>query len=141
MPNGRKDTSAVASAGDTSPSSSLERNLKPSDFLRQKSSDSLDVKAAEKRSTIRDDLSKKIRSENIEELKKGQSPTSSLGKSTPPPQGLKQGTSPTGSLNKVLNRSTDSPTHSSQKENAGSKESLISAHGGITDRVINYCWF
>lgn len=111
-----------------SPSSSLERNLKPSDFLRQKSSDSLDVPAAaqqNRRTLLADELlaGKKIKSENIEAIKKAQSPTSSL-----------VGKSPTGSLNKVpLNRSGDSPMP--RDNNVGSKESLSSIPGAISERV------
>lgn len=138
-----------------SPSSSLERNLKPSEILRQKSSDSLDVKLAStyRKTTpeicnkysmgVSDEFGRRIvKAESLEKstkrpekvVKRAQSPTASLGKG-----------SPTGSLSKFgTNRSADSPTDSLGKasshlatESIGSKESLAS-QGHISERIKSY---
>lgn len=138
-----------------SPSSSLERNLKPSEILRQKSSDSLDVKLASNYRKTTPEICNKysmglseefgrriVKAESLEKstkrpekiLKRAQSPTVSLGK----------GESPTGSLSKFgTTRSTDSPTDSLGKasnlatESIGSKESLAS-QGHISERIKSY---
>lgn len=109
-----------------SPSSSLERNVKPSEILRQRSSDSLDVKlgfnrkhlgsVGNKSSELADEFTKKH-----ESLEKKQ-------------QNIKA--SPTGSL---TNRSHDSPTGSLSKVSemvGASKESLTSHPGGSTSEII-----
>lgn len=147
--NGRKSEGAAAE----SPSSSLERNMKPSDFalLRQKSSDALDLRQQHvdgRRATMLDEYNKKLKQDsNIEALKKSQSPTSSFGKSTPPPPAPSLlGKSPTGSLSKAIQppRTSGSPTFPFQAAresaaNAGSKESLSSGvgreGGAISERV------
>lgn len=151
--NGRKTDSAPAE----SPSSSLERNMKPSDFalLRQKSSDALDIRSQHldgRRATMLDEYNKKLKAENsnIEVIKKSQSPTqhSSFGKSTPPPAVPSLlGKSPTGSLSKSIQapRNSGSPTFPfhgrDSAANAGSKESLSSTPGtgggigAISERV------
>lgn len=136
-------------------SSSLERNMKPSDFalLRQKSSDQLDVKlhGDGRRSTMLDEYNKKLKADSsIEAIKKAGSPTtSSFGKATPPPQPpvSQLGKSPTGSLSKSVYaaRTSGSPTFQGRESsgsaaNAGSKESLSSTPGGggpgaISERV------
>lgn len=143
--NGRK------SEGGESPSSSLERNMKPSDFalLRQKSSDALDIRQQHvdgRRSTMLEEYNKKLKAETaVEAIKKSQSPTSSFGKSTPPPPAPSLlGKSPTGSLSKSIHapRASGSPTFAFRDSaaNAGSKESLSSTPGGgvggnISERV------
>ncbi|XP_037026256.1 active breakpoint cluster region-related protein isoform X2 [Bradysia coprophila] len=140
-----------------SPSSSLERNIKPSEILRQKSSDALDVKvtSAYRRtapdvgmhsisSELADEFGRKvIKAESLEKnrrpdaIKRTHSPTGSTGKAA-------SNSSPTGSLNKFgTDKSTDSPTGSLGKannkanENVGSKESLTS-HGLISERMKSY---
>lgn len=142
--NSRKETTGLES-----PHSSLERNMKPSDFLRQKSSDSLDVKqhGDGRRATMLDEFNKKLKSDNLEAIKKSSSPTSSFGKSTPPPQPPQLGKSPTGSLSKptATHRVSGSPVLTYQgRDNSGnhvgSKESLSSTPGtvvagGISERV------
>lgn len=135
-----------------SPSSSLERNMKPSDFalLRQKSSDQLDVKlhGDGRRATMLDEYNKKLKTDsNIEAIKKAASPTtSSFGKATPPPQPpiSQLGKSPTGSLSKSIYaaRTSGSPTFQGRESsgsaaNAGSKESLSSTPGGGGPGVIS----
>lgn len=108
---GRKDL-------DNSPSSSLERNVKPSEIFRQKSSDSLDIKrkdSATKFSNssdlITDDYGKKLA--KSESLKSTQSSSGSLGS-----RDTKSTASPMGSLEKI-NRDA--------KSSVGSKESLVGA--------------
>lgn len=128
--------------------------MKPSDFalLRQKSSDALDIRSKHvegRRATMLDEYNKKLKAEGgpVEAIKKQQSPTSSFGKSTPPPPIPNQlGKSPTGSLSKSINvptRTGASPTFAFRDSagNAGSKESLSSTPGGgggvgnISERV------
>jgi hypothetical protein len=116
---------------DDSPSSSLERNIRPSEvtqLLRQKSSESVDVKNRHRKNSDKaeDYIGKRVT--KSDSLKSTDSPTGSLGKNL--------GTSPTGSLSKLAGRTNnDSPTGSLGKnshkanESAGSKESLT----GIAD--------
>lgn len=122
----------TVSSESKSPSSSLERNVKPSEILRQRSSDSLDVKlgfnrkhlgsVGNKSSELADEFTKKH-----ESLEKKQ-------------QNIKA--SPTGSLTKLgtgTNRSNDSPTGSLSKVSemvGASKESLTSHPGGSTSEII-----
>lgn len=121
--------------------------------MRQKSSDSLDVKLASVYRKTTPELSKYsmgladefgrrvVKAESLEKstkrpekvVKRAQSPTASLGKA-----------SPTGSLSKFgTSRSTDSPTDSLGKvsnranESIGSKESLAS-QGHISERIKSY---
>lgn len=117
--------------------------MKPSDFalLRQKSSDALDIRSQHldgRRATMLDEYNKKLKADNsnIEAIKKSQSPTSSFGKSTPPPPAPSLlGKSPTGSLSKSIQapRNSGSPTFQGRDSatNAGSKESLSSTPGGV----------
>ncbi|XP_059617838.1 active breakpoint cluster region-related protein isoform X2 [Phlebotomus argentipes] len=141
---------ARKSADSDSPSSSLERNIKPSDIQRQKSSDSVDVKLAKVDG-------RKIKSENYEKTRlasesirssSSQSPTGSLNtQAAHVTTTASSGGSPTGSLEKVPeNRTTDSPTGSLEKinarandnqQNVGSKESLAS-QGAISERIKSY---
>lgn len=123
VPTSAKKDVVVSSA--ESPSSSLERNVKPSEILRQRSSDSLDVKlgfnrkhlgsVGNKSSELADEFTKKQQQQNIK-------------------------ASPTGSLTKLgTNRSNESPTGSLSKvsEMVGtSKESLTSHPGGSTSEII-----
>ena len=119
---------------DESPSSSLERNIRPSEvtqLLRQKSSDSLDVKNRTRKNSEKAEeyIGRKVtKSDSLKSST--DSPTGSLGKNL--------GTSPTGSLGKLVGRtSNESPTGSLGKishkanESVGSKESLAS--GGLAD--------
>ncbi|XP_055712401.1 active breakpoint cluster region-related protein isoform X2 [Phlebotomus papatasi] len=147
---GTAPVTARKSADSDSPSSSLERNIKPSDIQRQKSSDSLDVKLGERR-TVNDvgkvpkgsdnqsADSRKIKSENLEKPRlasesirsnnSSQSPTGSLGKaaSQVTTTATTSGASPTGSLGKGPgNRSTESPTGSLEKMNNRTNEGLQS---------------
>lgn len=150
--NGRRSEGAAES-----PSSSLERNMKPSDFalLRQKSSDALELRQQHldgRRATMLDEYNKKLKAEGpLEAIKKSQSPTSSFGKSTPPPPAPSLlGKSPTGSLSKTIQppRTSGSPTfpfqgRESGSANVGSKESLSSTPGtggadAISERIKSY---
>uniref|UniRef100_A0A182ML70 Uncharacterized protein n=1 Tax=Anopheles culicifacies TaxID=139723 RepID=A0A182ML70_9DIPT len=98
-------------------SSSLERNIKPSEIYRQKSSDSLDVKLSGYHEPNKTRLPKsdslKSKSSSTE------SPTGSFGKIAGGTPGI--GVSPTGSLSKLPNNmtgsSSDSPTGSLGKMN------------------------
>lgn len=111
-------------------SSSLDRNLKPSEMLRQKSSDSLDVPpvAAARTFTTTGGLSKSVElTDELGKLMKSDSrksvnstPTGSLGKTA-------DEASPSGSLSKGMHQSSD----------AGSKESLGST-GIISERMKSY---
>uniref|UniRef100_A0A7G3AQH7 Putative rac gtpase-activating protein bcr/abr n=1 Tax=Lutzomyia longipalpis TaxID=7200 RepID=A0A7G3AQH7_LUTLO len=137
------------SADSDSPSSSLERNIKPSELHRQKSSDSLDVKLGDRRSVndagkvvtkaLSDassaEASRKIKSENYEKTRlasesirsttSSQSPTGSLGKAATTVTA--SGASPTGSLGKVAeNQTGESPTGSLDKVNTRPADSLQS---------------
>lgn len=112
---GRKDS-------DSSPSSSLERNIKPSEIFRQKSSDSLDIKTkkdikkfSKSSDLIADEFGKKLA--KSESLKSTQSSSGSLGS-----RDTKSTASPTGSLEKI----------SRGGNSVGSKESINS---GITSGV------
>ncbi|XP_052899721.1 uncharacterized protein LOC128306307 isoform X1 [Anopheles moucheti] len=153
-------SSPEASGAPDSPgtSSSLERNIKPSEIYRQKSSDSLDVKLAgyhepgKARLPKSDSLKSKSSSTD--------SPTGSLGKVAGGTPGI--GVSPTGSLGKLptnmTGSSSDSPTGSLGKMNqqhqtppygqsyhqrhgtdglphVDSKESLTSGGGGGTGTI------
>uniref|UniRef100_A0A182Q2L8 Uncharacterized protein n=1 Tax=Anopheles farauti TaxID=69004 RepID=A0A182Q2L8_9DIPT len=116
-PVGPPDTTVSAEATATEPGSSLERNVKPSEIYRQKSSDSLDVKLMagyghdghKPRLPKSDSLKSKSSSTD--------SPTGSLGKVA---SGI-GGASPTGSLGKLptnmTGSSSDSPTGSLGKAN------------------------
>lgn len=121
----------VVSSESQSPSSSLERNVKPSEILRQRSSDSLDIKLGFNRKHLSSVGNKS--SELADEFTKK---TESLEKK----QNIKA--SPTGSLNKLgtgSNRSNDSPTGSLSKVSemvGASKESLTSHPGGSTSEII-----
>lgn len=106
---GRKDS-------DSSPSSSLERNIKPSEIFRQKSSDSLDIKTKKDASKfskssdlIAEEFGKKLA--KSESLKSTQSSSGSLGS-----RDTKSTASPTGSLEKI----------SRGGNSVGSKESINS---------------
>lgn len=112
---GRKDS-------DSSPSSSLERNIKPSEIFRQKSSDSLDIKPkrevgkfSKSSDLIADEFGKKLA--KSESLKSTQSSSGSLGS-----RDTKSTASPTGSLEKI----------SRGGNSVGSKESINS---GLTSGV------
>lgn len=106
---GRKDS-------DSSPSSSLERNIKPSEIFRQKSSESLDTKAkkdinkfSKSSDLIAEEFGKKLA--KSESLKSTQSSSGSLGS-----RDTKSTASPTGSLEKI----------SRGGNSVGSKESINS---------------
>jgi active breakpoint cluster region-related protein len=155
-PPARRSIDKVATSSSTS--SSLERNIKPSELFRQKSSDSLDVKLAaiNNRKTEPVDMSKFSKSSDLagefekklaksESMKSNQSSTGSLSGVT---------ASPTGSLDKASHakshvmtssssNNNDSPTGSLDKASCkanistGSRESLAS--GGIIDgRIKSY---
>lgn len=117
---GRKDF-------DSSPSSSLERNVKPSEIFRQKSSDSLDIKSNKKDATkfsnssdiISDEYGKKLA--KSESLKSTQSSSGSLGS-----RDTKSTASPMGSLEKI----------SRGGNSVGSKESLHG--GGATTKIKSF---
>ncbi|EAA12056.5 AGAP000865-PA [Anopheles gambiae str. PEST] len=102
-------------------SSSLERNIKPSEMYRQKSSDSLDVKLSSV--GYGHDQPGKARLPKSDSLKSKSSstdsPTGSLGKVASGTPGI--GASPTGSLGKLptsmTGSSSDSPTGSLGKMN------------------------
>ncbi|XP_055523365.1 active breakpoint cluster region-related protein isoform X1 [Wyeomyia smithii] len=144
MHNLRRDQSSDGTPD--SPGSSLERNLKPSEIYRQKSSDSLDVKLSCRSSKVNelvDDFSRKLpKSDSLKSKSSTDSPTGSLGKNV--------GASPTGSLGKLPQTSSDSPTGSLDKGNhrtndslqsVGSRESLASTGGGmaaISERIKSY---
>lgn len=146
MQNLRRDQSSDGTPD--SPGSSLERNIKPSEIYRQKSSDSLDVKLASRSSKasaeLTEEFGKKLlpKSDSLKsKASSTDSPTGSLGKNV--------GASPTGSLGKLIHTagSSDSPTGSLGKmshqandslQSVGSKESLASVGGGtgaISERV------
>ncbi|XP_058817435.1 active breakpoint cluster region-related protein isoform X2 [Topomyia yanbarensis] len=143
MHNLRRDQSS-----DGTPDSSLERNLKPSEIYRQKSSDSLDVKLgsrSSKASELVEEFGKKLpKSDSLKSKSSTDSPTGSLGKNV--------GASPTGSLGKLAHTtgSSESPTGSLDKsshrandslQSVGSKESLASTGGGmgvISERIKSY---
>ncbi|XP_055845803.1 serine-rich adhesin for platelets isoform X2 [Episyrphus balteatus] len=122
-------SSGVSSGGslsnNNSPSSSLERNIKPSDILRQKSSDSLEAKsfagnrkttpemgklgAGLKANDLVEEFGRKIaKTESLEKTKRSgdgitklnHSPTGSLGKTSVGGGNGGVGASPTGSLSK-----------------------------------------
>lgn len=117
---GRKDI-------DNSPSSSLERNVKPSEIFRQKSSDSLDIKSRKDKGTkfsnssdlITDEYGKKLA--KSESLKSTQSSSGSLGS-----RDTKSTASPMGSLEKI----------SRGGNSVGSKESLQGIGGGVASSKI-----
>ncbi|XP_055586270.1 active breakpoint cluster region-related protein isoform X2 [Uranotaenia lowii] len=133
-----------------SPGSSLERNIKPSEIYRQKSSDSLDVKFGANRSSkligsassteMVEEFGRKLpKSDSLKSKSSTDSPTGSLGKnvnaSPTGSLGKLAHESPTGSLGKMSNRANDS-LHS-----VGSKESLASTGGGIgaiSERIKSY---
>ncbi|XP_058443873.1 active breakpoint cluster region-related protein isoform X2 [Malaya genurostris] len=143
MHNLRRDQSS-----DGTPDSSLERNIKPSEIYRQKSSDSLDVKLgsrASKTGEMVEEFGRKLpKSDSLKSKSSTDSPTGSLGKNT--------GVSPTGSLSKLAHTagSSESPTGSLDKssnrandslQSVGSKESLASTGGGmgaISERIKSY---
>uniref|UniRef100_A0A1Q3G3K9 Putative rho gtpase-activating protein n=1 Tax=Culex tarsalis TaxID=7177 RepID=A0A1Q3G3K9_CULTA len=144
MQNLRRDQQS----SDGTPDSSLERNLKPSEIYRQKSSDSLDVKLRSSRtaSELAEEFSGRPRlpkSDSLKSKSSTDSPTGSLGKNV--------GASPTGSLGKLAHTagSSDSPTGSlgkkgteSSLQSVGSRESLASTGGGgmraISERIKSY---
>lgn len=113
---GRKDS-------DSSPSSSLERNVKPSEIFRQKSSDSLDIKSKK-------DITKFSKSSDLI--------TDEFGKKLAKSESLKSTQSSSGSLGSRDTKSTASLMGSLEKINrgggnsVGSKESL---HSGLTSGV------
>lgn len=145
MQNLRRDQSSDGTPD--SPGSSLERNIKPSEIYRQKSSDSLDIKLGSRSSKaateLAEEFGKKLpKSDSLKsKASSTDSPTGSLGKNV--------GASPTGSLGKLAHTtgSSDSPTGSLGKmshratdslQSVGSKESLASGGGGtgaISERV------
>jgi hypothetical protein len=108
---------------DSSPTSSLERNVKPSEIFRQKSSDSLDIKAKK-------DITKFSKSSDLI--------TDEFGKKLAKSESLKSTQSSSGSLGSRDTKSTASPMGSLEKINrgggnsVGSKESL---HSGLTSGV------
>lgn len=140
MQNLRRDQQQ---SSDGTPDSSLERNLKPSEIYRQKSSDSLDVKLRSSRtaSELAEEFSGRPRlpkSDSLKSKSSTDSPTGSLGKNV--------GASPTGSLGKLAHTagSSDSPTGSlgkkgteSSLQSVGSRESLASTGGGGGMRAIS----
>ncbi|XP_038104088.1 active breakpoint cluster region-related protein isoform X3 [Culex quinquefasciatus] len=145
MQNLRRDQQQQSSDG--TPDSSLERNLKPSEIYRQKSSDSLDVKLRSSRtaSELAEEFAGRPRlpkSDSLKSKSSTDSPTGSLGKNV--------GASPTGSLGKLAHTagSSDSPTGSlgkkeSSLQSVGSRESLASTGGGggmraISERIKSY---
>ncbi|XP_065089098.1 active breakpoint cluster region-related protein isoform X2 [Ochlerotatus camptorhynchus] len=148
MQNLRRDQSSDGTPD--SPGSSLERNIKPSEIYRQKSSDSLDVKLGSRSSKaaieLAEEFGKKLpKSDSLKsKASSTESPTGSLGKNV--------GVSPTGSLGKLAHTtgSSDSPTGSLDKmshratdslQSVGSKESLASGGGGtgaISERIKSY---
>ncbi|XP_055637377.1 active breakpoint cluster region-related protein isoform X2 [Toxorhynchites rutilus septentrionalis] len=145
MQNIRRDQSSDGTPD--SPGSSLERNVKPSEMYRQKSSDSLDVKfgsRASKTAELVEEFGRKLpKSDSLKSKSSTDSPTGSLGKNV--------GASPTGSLSKLAAAgSSDSPTGSLGKishrandslQSVGSKESLASTGGGmgaISERIKSY---
>ncbi|XP_054730679.1 active breakpoint cluster region-related protein isoform X2 [Anastrepha obliqua] len=138
-----------------SPGNSLERNVKPSDILRQKSPETLEAKtlAANRKTTpelgkfnppdLMEELGRKVgKSESLEKTKRSdmtttQSPTGSLGRtvstqsrnvSSGRASGTVVGVSPTGSLNKPskLAVADSSSTNSLEKK---SRSSLKAADG------------
>ena len=117
---GRKDS-------DSSPSSSLERNIKPSEIFRQKSSDSLDIKTkkdinkfSKSSDLIAEEFGKKLA--KSESLKSTQSSSGSLGS-----RDTKSTASPTGSLEKI----------SRGGNSVGSKESINSGiNSGVASQKI-----
>ncbi|CRL04369.1 CLUMA_CG017461, isoform A [Clunio marinus] len=117
---GRKDS-------DSSPSSSLERNIKPSEIFRQKSSDSLDIKVT---TTAKKEISKFSKSSDLI--------ADEFGKKLAKSESLKSTQSSSGSLGSRDTKSTASPTGSLEKisrgggNSVGSKESINS---GITSGV------
>lgn len=139
MQNLRRDQQQQSSDG--TPDSSLERNLKPSEIYRQKSSDSLDVKLRSSRtaSELAEEFAGRPRlpkSDSLKSKSSTDSPTGSLGKNV--------GASPTGSLGKLAHTagSSDSPTGSlgkkeSSLQSVGSRESLASTGGGGGMRAIS----
>lgn len=115
---GRKDS-------DSSPSSSLERNIKPSEIFRQKSSDSLDIKVT----ATKKDINKFSKSSDLI--------AEEFGKKLAKSESLKSTQSSSGSLGSRDTKSTASPTGSLEKisrggNSVGSKESINS---GITSGV------
>lgn len=115
---GRKDS-------DSSPSSSLERNIKPSEIFRQKSSDSLDIKVT----STKKDINKFSKSSDLI--------AEEFGKKLAKSESLKSTQSSSGSLGSRDTKSTASPTGSLEKisrsgHSVGSKESINS---GITSGV------
>uniref|UniRef100_W4VRB6 Putative rho gtpase activating protein at 1a n=1 Tax=Corethrella appendiculata TaxID=1370023 RepID=W4VRB6_9DIPT len=111
-----------------SPSSSLERNVKPSEILqRQKSSDSLDIKLTSRKI---DKLSKST--DLIEDFKTSDSPTGSLGKLAT----NISNDSPTGSLDKNSNRANSSLQSIGSKESLASGGGIVASH--ITERIKSY---
>lgn len=115
---GRKDS-------DSSPSSSLERNIKPSEIFRQKSSESLDIKV----SAGRKDINKFSKSSDLI--------AEEFGKKLAKSESLKSTQSSSGSLGSRDTKSTASPTGSLEKisrggNSVGSKESINS---GLTSGV------
>uniref|UniRef100_A0AAG5D1F2 Uncharacterized protein n=1 Tax=Anopheles atroparvus TaxID=41427 RepID=A0AAG5D1F2_ANOAO len=150
-PGGRESNSSDAPGTPEGPvggsSSSLERNVKPSEIYRQKSSDSLDVKLAgvhggHSRLPKSDSLKSKSSSTDSPtgSLGKvaGASPTGSLGKLPTAMSGSGGGSnsdSPTGSLGKVGAQAQPHQQHPyhhhhHHQPHVGSKESLASTGGG-----------
>lgn len=110
---------------DSSPSSSLERNIKPSEIFRQKSSDSLDLKVQ----AAKKDINKFSKSSDLI--------AEEFGKKLAKSESLKSTQSSSGSLGSRDTKSTASPTGSLEKisragNSVGSKESINS---GITSGV------
>lgn len=124
-------SSPIRKDSDESPSSSLERNIKPSEIFRQKSSDSLDTKVTTV--TKKDNINKFSKSSDLiveefgkklaksESLKSTQSSSGSLGSTH-----TKSTASPTGSLEKISRSGNNlNPNNKSDSLNSvGSKESL-----------------
>lgn len=115
---GRKDS-------DSSPSSSLERNVKPSEIFRQKSSDSLDIKT-----TTKKDITKFSKSSDLI--------TDEFGKKLAKSESLKSTQSSSGSLGSrdtKSTKSTASPMGSLEKISRGGGNSVESLHSGHTSGV------
>lgn len=107
---------------DSSPTSSLERNVKPSEIFRQKSSDSLDIRTKK-------DITKFSKSSDLI--------TDEFGKKLAKSESLKSTQSSSGSLGSRDTKSTASPLGSMEKINrgAGSVGSKESLHSGLTSGV------
>ncbi|XP_068154512.1 active breakpoint cluster region-related protein isoform X2 [Drosophila tropicalis] len=117
------------SSSTDSPGNSLERNIKPSDILRQKSSENLDSKYASNRKTtpelgklananpeLMEELGRKMVSKT-EEKSSASTTGGSLGRTASNPgRALTPGRSPTGSLNKTNKLATTDSSSTSSLE-------------------------